>query len=120
MSSDLLDVDLDGLTDGEIVEHLLALHALKARLEGALVAATGVFDRRQLHAADAARTTAGWLTARVDQTRGRCGADVTVARALRSMPIVEAASREGRLGRAKVDLLVEVCTPEVAEVVASH
>ena len=36
MSTDLLDVDLDGLTDGEIVEHLLALHGLKARLEGAL------------------------------------------------------------------------------------
>ena len=26
-----------------------------------------------LHTADAARTAAGWLTARVDQTRGRCG-----------------------------------------------
>jgi hypothetical protein len=114
------DVDLDGLTDGEIVEHLLALHALKARLEGALIAATDVFDRRMLFAADAARTTAGWLTARVDQTRSRCGADVQLARALRSMPVVEAAFREGRLGRAKVDLLAEARTPEVAEVFAEQ
>jgi hypothetical protein len=120
MSTALIDVELDALTDAEIVEHVLALHGLKARLEGALVAATGVFDRRMLHAADAARTTAGWLTARVDQTRGRCGADVQVARALRSMPLVEAAFREGRLGRAKVDLLVETRTPEVAEVFASQ
>ena len=39
-----------------------------------------------------------------------------VARALRSMPVVEAAFRSGRLGRAKVDLLVETRTPEVASV----
>ncbi len=116
MSSDLLDVDLDGLTDGEIVEHLLVLHGLKARLEGALVAATGVFDRRMLFSADAARSTAGWLTARVDQTRGRCGADVRLARTLREMPVVEAAFRAGRLGRAKVDLLAETRTPEIAGV----
>ena len=120
MSTALLDADLNGLTDGEIVEHLLALHALKARLEGALIAATDVFDRHLLHAADAARTTAGWLTARVDQTRGRCGADVQVARALRSMPVVEAAFREGRIGRAKVDLLVETRTPDIAEVFADQ
>jgi hypothetical protein len=120
MDSTRFDADLQGLTDGEMVEHLLELHALKARLEGALVAATGAFDRRMLHAADAARTTAGWLAARVDQTRGRCGADVTLARALRSMPVVEAAFRAGRLGRAKVDLLAEVRTPELAEVFAEH
>ncbi|HEX7131296.1 MAG TPA: DUF222 domain-containing protein [Iamia sp.] len=120
MDSTRFDVDLQGLSDVEIVEHLLELHALKARLEGALVAATGAFDRRMLHAADAARTTAGWLAARVDQTRSRCQADVHLARALRDMPVVEAAFRAGRLGRAKVDLLVEVRTPELADIVAEQ
>jgi hypothetical protein len=120
MFADMLDVDLEGLPDAAMTEHLLALHALKARVEGALVAATGVFDQRLLHTADAARTTAGWLTARVDQTRGRCGADVQVARALRSMPVVEAAFRAGQIGRAKVDLLVETRTPEVASVFADQ
>jgi hypothetical protein len=120
MDSTRLDVELDSMADAAIVEHLLALHALKARVEGALIAATGAFDRRMLHAADAARTTAGWLAARVDQTRSRCAADVTLARALRSMPVVEAAFQAGRLGRAKVDLLAEVRTPELAAVFAEH
>jgi len=114
------DIDLDSLSDEEMVEHVLEMHALKARVEGALVAATEVFDRRQLHAADAARTTAGWLVARVDQTRTRCQADVHLGRALRAMPVVADAFRAGRLGRAKVDLLVEACTPEVAAVFADQ
>ncbi|HEU5151264.1 MAG TPA: HNH endonuclease [Iamia sp.] len=120
MSADLIDVDPESLTDAEITAHLLALHRLTARVEGALVAATGVFDRRRLHAADAARTTAGWLAARVDRTRTRSGADVEVARALRAMPVVAAAFRAGRLGRAKVDLLVATRIPEVAEVFAEQ
>ena len=73
-----------------------------------------------LHTVDGARTAAGWLTARVDQTRGRCGADVQLARTLRAMPLVEAAFRAGRIGRAKVDLLAEVRTPEIAELFAEQ
>jgi hypothetical protein len=120
MDCSLLDVDVEDLTDHDTTVHLLALHRLKARLEGALVAATDTFDRRSLHTADAARTTAGWLAARVDQTRGRCAADVQVARALRTMPVVSAAFRAGRLGRPKVDLLVETRTPEIAAVFADQ
>jgi len=120
METTRLDVELDSMADAEIVEHLLALHALKARVEGAIVAATGTFDRRMLHTADAARTAASWLAARVDQTQGRCKADVRLARVLREMPVVEAAFRAGRLGRAKVDLLAEVRTPELAEIVAEQ
>ncbi|HMJ75774.1 MAG TPA: hypothetical protein VK507_07365, partial [Iamia sp.] len=120
MNPTRFDVDLDGLTDGEIVERLLALHALRAKVEGALIAATDTFDRRMLFAADAARTTAGWLTARVDQTRSRCGADVQLARTLRDMPVVAAAFRAGRLGRVKVDLLAETRIPEIADVFAEQ
>ncbi len=58
------------------------------------------------------------MAARVDQTRGRCAADVKLSRALRDMPVVAAAFRAGRLGRVKVDLLVEACTPEVADAFA--
>ncbi len=113
-------MDPDTLTDGEIVSRLLAVHREKARIEAELVALTGAFDRRGLHAADAARSTAGWLSARVDQTRARCAADVEVARRLRSMPAVEAAFRAGRIARVKVDLLIATCTPEVAAVFAEQ
>ena len=117
---DLIEVDVDGLSDAAVTDHLLAVHALKARVEGALIAATGAFDRRMLHTADAARTAAGWLTARVDQTRSQCGHDVQHARTLRSMPVVEAAFRAGRIGRAKVNLLAETRTDEIAEVFAEQ
>ncbi|HMJ77798.1 MAG TPA: DUF222 domain-containing protein, partial [Iamia sp.] len=120
MDATRFDVDPEGMGDAEVVERLLALHALKARVEGAIVAATGTFDRRMLHTADAARTAAGWLAARVDQTQGRCKADVRLARDLRDMPVVEAAFRAGRIGRAKVDLLAGVRTPELAEIVAEQ
>ncbi|QYG93777.1 HNH endonuclease [Iamia sp. SCSIO 61187] len=45
---------------------------------------------------------------------------MTMSQALQSMPVVEAAFRSGRLGRAKVVHLVDVCTPELAEVFAEH
>jgi hypothetical protein len=114
------DVDLDGLTDDEIAAHVLALEELEARVEGARIAAIDVFDRRQVYAADGARSAPGWLAARVDRTRTRCAADVDVARALRTLPVVAAAFRAGRLGRAKVDLLVATRTPELASVFADQ
>lgn len=115
-----LSAAVGDLTDDEVVERLLALHRLMARVEGAIVETTGVFDRRMLHASDAARTASGWLAARVDQTQGRCKADVRLARRLRDMPVVAAAFRSGRIGRAKVDLLVEVRTPELVDLVAEQ
>ncbi len=116
----LVAADVAGMADEGVRQHLLALHRAKAQLDAAVVAATGVVDRRRLFEADAARSCAGWLTGRVDQTKGRCGRDVALARALRDVPVVEAAAREGRLGRVKVDLLVEARQPEVSSVFARH
>jgi hypothetical protein len=116
----LVAVEAGDLPDAAVADHLLALHRAKTLIEGRLSAATGVFDRRMLHTADAARTPAGWLAARVDQTPAQCRADSRLARELRGLPAVAAAFHAGRLGRAKVELLAAIRTPELAEVMAEH
>jgi hypothetical protein len=116
----LLAAETGEMSDEAVRQHLLALHRLQARVEGAIAAATGTFAVRKLHTADAGRSAAGWLTARVDQTRGRCQAEVILAEALAAMPVVAAAFRAGRIGRPKVAQLVEVRTPELVEVFAAH
>lgn len=110
----LLAADPGGMVDDELRRHVLAAHQALACVQAAVVEATGRFERRGLHRGDGARSAPSWLAARIDQTRGRCAADVRLARGLLDMPVVAAASRGGRLGRAKVDLLAEVRTPEVA------
>lgn len=117
---EVVAADVAEMADEQARQHLLALHAAKCRVDAAVVAATGVVDRRRLFAADAARSSAGWLAGRVDQTRGRCAADVALARALREMPVVAVAARAGRLGRVKVDLLAEARRPEVVGPFALH
>ncbi len=116
----VLAADVSGMVDEEARLHLLALHVLMARVDAATVAATGALERRRLFEADAARSAAGWLAGRVDQTRGQCARDVKLARVLGDMPLVEAAAGEGRMGRVKVDLLAEARQPEVVGVFALH
>lgn len=60
----LVDADASGMGDEEARLHLVALHSLMARVDAAVVAATGVVDRRRLFEADAARSAAGWLAGR--------------------------------------------------------
>jgi hypothetical protein len=60
------------------------------------------------------------LTARVDVMPGQARREATIARALRTMPHVEAAALSGRLGRTKVDALIDICTPELADVFAAQ
>ena len=108
------------LAEPALVEHLLELHRLKARVEGAIASATGAFDAKKAWTADGARSGAGWLAARVDLGRGAAAAEVQLSRELRTLPIVEAAALAGDLGRVKVHLLVKVRTPELVEIVADQ
>jgi len=108
------------LPEAALVEHLLVLHRVKARLDAAVTAATGVFDAKKTWAADGARTGAGWLAARVDLSATNAKAEVHLARDLRTMPVVDASARAGRLGRAKVYLLAKARTPELADVFAQQ
>lgn len=116
----LLDGDVASLPEAALVEQLLALHRVKARIDGALSRVVSVFDAKKTWAADGARSGPGWLAARVDQSTTVAKAEVALARDLRDMPVVDAAAQAGRLGRAKVALLAKVRTPEVAGYFAEH
>ncbi|NLV56107.1 MAG: DUF222 domain-containing protein [Acidimicrobiales bacterium] len=112
----LVAADPTSMTDEEARRHVLALHRAKARVDAAVIAATGVVDGRGLHRADGSRSAGAWLSGRVDQTRGRSHADVRLSRFLRDAPATAAAFRAGRIGRVKVDLLARTRTPEVASI----
>ena len=112
--------DVASLPEAALVDHLLELHRAKAWVEGALSAATSVFDAKKAWAADAARSGAGWLAARVDVSATTAKAEVALARELRAMPMVDAAAQVGRLGRAKVVLVAQVRTPELVDIFAEQ
>lgn len=92
-----------GLQREAVLDHV----ALLGRLESALTAWVGAFDAAAVHAADGARTAAGWMAASTEADRGWAGAVVHRARDLRSCPAVEAAWASGRLGTAKVRALLD-------------
>lgn len=116
----LVAADPAAMADEEARQHLLALHVVKARVDAAVVAATGTVDRRLLHRVDGARSAGSWVAARVGEHKGRCAADVRLARALRDVPVVASEFAAGRLTRFQVDLLVLARTDEVADVYAAQ
>jgi hypothetical protein len=116
----LLAVEVGGLCDEALRRHVVALHRAKAILDAATVEATRALDARKVWATDAARSPGAWLAARCDVLPGAARHDVEVGRTLAHTPLVAAAARAGRLGRVKVDALVAVRTPEVADLFAAH
>jgi len=119
-ASALLAVVPGELCDEAVRGHVRDLHRLRAVLDAAIVEATGVLGGRMVWAGDAARSAGAWLAARVDVMPGAARHEVRLARELRDAPLVEVAAREGRLGRVKVDALMEVRTPELAGVFAEQ
>lgn len=80
------------------------------RIDAARTALVGAWDARGAWAADAAHSGAGWLAARTEQSRPAASGRIRLARALRAMPVVEAACASGRLGQAKAALLANAAT----------
>lgn len=102
----LLVDDPHDLDDGALGERVVALQRLRSRIDAAVVATTDVFDARATWALDGARNAQGWVAARTTAGYGTARRDVVTARALRSMPATRRAFASGRLGREQVDLLV--------------
>ncbi len=95
------------LTDAELAEFVQGWDGCFNRLDAARTSILGAFDARCVWAGDAARSAHGWVAARTEQSRPAASAHVRLARALRTMPAVEAACRSGRLGQAKARLLAD-------------
>ena len=115
----LLDAVPADLTDGEVTVGLLDLIELSGRVNAAAARYAASFDARSLPSVDGARTTGGWLAARTEFSRPAAGAALACGRGLRHCPEVDAAAGDGRLGAAKVRLMLDA-RKDVEELFSLH
>lgn len=109
------DADPASLADSDAIQ---ALHRQLARLEALTARAVAAFDASQSWEADGARSAAMWLAVRCRLPQAACRRRVQSGRAMRSMPIVEAAWLAGDISGAQVEVLTAARTPVTAEVFA--
>ena len=95
------------LPDASVAELVLAAASASGRVDALLTRATGVLDAKTVWRGDGARSCGGWLSVRTELSRARAGGIAGSARDLRACPYVEAASLAGRIGTAKVRLLLD-------------
>jgi Domain of unknown function (DUF222) len=103
----LVDVDPATLGDGEAV---VALHRELERLAAVTTRAVAAFDAGGSWDHDA-RSAASWVAHRCRVPAVTARARVRLGRALRHLPMAEAAWVAGKLGEAQVALLVRARTP---------
>lgn len=97
----------DELESEVLSELLVALDGVANRVDAARCRLVGVWDGRQVWAGDGARSGASWLASRTEQSRGAASGHVRLARALRFLPVVEAACASGSMGAAKAKLFAD-------------
>lgn len=106
MIGDLLAVDVDGVSDGELAEAMVALRREQARLSAGLAELTAAFESRQVHRADdGSRSAIDWIAVHCRLPRPQVASEVRDARRLRSMPATRAAYRDGDISAAHVSTL---------------
>ena len=107
----LCGVDPSRLGDGET---LVVLHRQLERLGAVLTRAVAAFDAGRAWDAEGARSASAWLSVRWNVPQSSARRRVVLGRALREMPLVEAAWLAGDIGEAQVSLLASARTPETA------
>ena len=115
----VLDAEPADLSEGEVMDGLVSMVDLMGRLDAAASRFAAAFDSKALGAIDGARTTGAWLAARTELSRPVAGGLVHTGRRLSGCPHVDAAARSGRLGRSKVNKLLEA-RKDVEELFAAH
>ena len=101
-------------------EEVLALVELIDQAQAALAERVGAFDAAEGWAADGAYSFACWLRARADVSRSESLQLGRFARSLRTMPLTEAAVRDGTISVVKARLLVGVVNERTAERFLEH
>ncbi len=98
---------------------VIDLHRQLERLAAITTRATAAFDSVTAYETDGARTTAAWLATRCRLPVPTARRRVRLGRALRHLPIVEAAWLAGEVGEAQVNLLANVRTPATEAALAA-
>jgi len=101
----LAAVDPTVVTEGELMDATVGVHAIDAALDAVRTRLVGQMDVRKAWAGDGARSAAAWVGWRCRLPRPVATGTLKCARALREMPVVEAAFLEGAITADHVRLL---------------
>jgi hypothetical protein len=111
----LHQLDLDGATDAELTEAVMACQALRGSLEAAEARAIGEWDRRRTWRADGAKTGAAWLSSRQRLPIAEARRRHRHARLVRRYPTVGEAWAAGEVDRSHLTTLFGVRTARTEE-----
>lgn len=99
-------VDVPGLTDGEVRELVQATQQVRSMADAACIRAAGALDVSGAWAPEGARSAAAWMQWRCRILKSRGSTDVRCARELRHMPHSEASMVAAEITSDHVRLLV--------------
>ncbi len=117
---DLLDVDPDTLSDGELHELVIEAHRQSHRFVAARAKLISAWDARGVWCDDGSRTAAHRLARESSMAIRSAKAEVRRARALRHMPHTAAAVAAGNLSPDHVDLLARANSGGREQLFADH
>ena len=112
MCSTSADGDLDGLSDGELLEHVGSLVAEQNRLSARLARAVRRAENRQASEHDGLRTMSAWLRTHTRLSGPAILGLVRQGRAMEHLPAVEAAYLAGGITGDSVETIAEIVRPE--------
>ncbi|MCV2491362.1 DUF222 domain-containing protein [Geodermatophilus sp. YIM 151500] len=104
--------DLDGLSDGELLDRVRELAVAEHRITAALTRTVRRAEVRQAAEHDGLTSMRPWLTGHARLSGAAASRLLAQGRALDRLPAVEAAYAAGRLGDDAVDVLAEITRPE--------
>ena len=107
--------DPQALSDGEAVERL---HRCLARLEAVTTRATAAFDASRAWEGRGARSAAAWVSVRCGVAPASAHRRVHLGRALRHLPVAEAAWVGGDIDSSRVSMMAKARTPATEDALA--
>ena len=111
VAADVMNVDISGLTDDELADHIVDIEQLRARMDGQLSVALARLENSRAYESDGAVTAKSWLKHHVRMTGPQAGARLKVARRLQRFDTILRALRDGRITFDQVRLMLARCTP---------
>ena len=103
--SDLLELDVDGLSDAQLAAAMVDVRREQSRLAAAVSALTAAFDARRVWADDGSRSAIDWIAVHARLPRPQAAGEVRDARRVRTMPATRMAWRDGDISPAHVRVL---------------
>ncbi|WP_233498379.1 DUF222 domain-containing protein [Blastococcus sp. TF02A-26] len=109
---ELAGLDLDGLPDGPLLDHVRELVVARNRITAALTRATRRADVRSASEHDAAKTMQSWLRGHLRLADHAAGRLVGHGRALDHLPLTEGLFGDGELSADCVEVIAKIVEPK--------